>query len=62
MEEVEDIENVLDQGTVERFGQRSIRRLVPERSTEYGGRVWERTDDKKCIKYCPWVVLNVDGS
>ena len=37
MEEVEDIENVLDRGTVERFGQRSSRKLVPERSTEYGG-------------------------
>lgn len=31
-------------------------------STKYRGRIWEKTDDEKLIKYCPWVVLNVNGS
>lgn len=53
MEETEVIENFIDQGTVERFGQRSNRRLVLER---------EPRIQKKLIKYCFWTVPNINGS
>ena len=46
----------------ERFGHRSSRRLVLERSTEYGGRVWKNTDENTLNKHCTWIVLNVNGS
>lgn len=46
----------------ERFGHRSSRRLVLERETEYGGRVWKNTAENMLNKHCAWIVLNVNGS
>lgn len=36
----------------ERFGHRSSGRLVLERGTEYGGRVWKNTAENMLNKHC----------